>query len=80
MTVADRGPGLSPEHAEQAGQRFWRGGHGRQRQDGSGLGLSIVRAIGERFDVAFTLQGRDGGGLVTKLVVATQTEVSIRGQ
>lgn len=80
VTVADRGPGLSPEHAEQAGQRFWRGGHGRQRQDGSGLGLSIVRAIGERFDVAFTLQGRDGGGLVTKLVVATQTEVSIRGQ
>jgi two-component system sensor histidine kinase QseC len=80
VTVADRGPGLSPEQAEQAGRRFWRGDQGRQRQDGSGLGLSIVRAIAERFDAALTLQARDGGGLVTKLVVSTQAAATIRAQ
>jgi signal transduction histidine kinase len=46
ITVADEGPGLPPELAAAAFERFWRapaaGG------DGSGLGLAIVRAIAER--------------------------------
>ena len=46
LTVADEGPGLSPEEAEQAFERFWRGP--AARGEGSGLGLAIVRAIAER--------------------------------
>jgi two-component system OmpR family sensor kinase len=45
LTVADEGPGLAPEDAEQAFGRFWRGAGGRP---GSGLGLAIVRATAER--------------------------------
>ncbi len=69
LTVADRGPGLSPEQAAQVGRRFWRADQGRQRQDGSGLGISIVRAIAQRFGGALALQARDGGGLVAALTI-----------
>jgi two-component system, OmpR family, sensor kinase len=46
LTVADEGPGLSPEEVGRAFERFWRGPSARG--DGSGLGLAIVRAIAER--------------------------------
>jgi signal transduction histidine kinase len=45
LSVADEGKGLSPEEAEQAFGRFWRGAGGKP---GSGLGLAIVRATAER--------------------------------
>ena len=45
LTVSDEGPGLDRSVAEQAFERFWRGGHGGP---GSGLGLAIVRATAER--------------------------------
>lgn len=46
LWVRDTGVGLSPDDAERIFQRFVRGS-GRHREDGSGLGLSIVRAIAE---------------------------------
>ncbi len=52
LTVADEGPGLTPEQAEHAFERFWRGPTG-----GSGLGLAIVRAIAERHGGTVTVQG-----------------------
>ena len=67
LAVADRGPGLSPEQAAQIGRRFWRGDQGRQRKDGAGLGISIVRAIAERFGGTLTLRSRAGGGLIAEL-------------
>jgi signal transduction histidine kinase len=42
--VMDAGPGLAPEHAEAAFERFWRGPTSRSRP-GTGLGLAIVRAV-----------------------------------
>jgi two-component system sensor histidine kinase QseC len=64
ITVSDRGPGLTTEQASQIGQRFWRGDQGRQSKDGAGLGISIVRAIAERFGGTLELKPREGGGLV----------------
>jgi signal transduction histidine kinase len=46
VRVEDEGPGLPPDEAEQAFERFWRGSGARG--EGSGLGLAIVRAIAER--------------------------------
>jgi two-component system, OmpR family, sensor kinase len=46
LTVADEGPGLTPEQAAHAFERFWRGPGARE--DGSGLGLAIVRSVAER--------------------------------
>ncbi len=55
VTVADEGPGLSPEHAAHAFERFWRGPGARS--DGSGLGLAIVRAIAERHGGSISADG-----------------------
>ncbi|GGN35847.1 two-component sensor histidine kinase [Streptomyces kronopolitis] len=44
ITVADRGPGLSEDELDRIGDRFWRSGR-HQNVSGSGLGLSITRAL-----------------------------------
>ena len=45
VSVSDEGPGLEPDEAERAFERFWRG---NEDGAGSGLGLAIVRATAER--------------------------------
>ncbi len=52
LTVSDEGPGLTPEQAERAFDRFWRGPNG-----GSGLGLAIVKAIAERHGGGVSVAG-----------------------
>jgi signal transduction histidine kinase len=48
IEVADSGQGIAPGDAEQAFERFWRGGSEAARpQGGAGLGLAISRAIVE---------------------------------
>lgn len=69
ITVADRGPGLSQEQIAQIGRRFWRGDQGRKQGDGSGLGISIVRAISDRFGAQLRLRPRADGGLVAEISV-----------
>ncbi|MFG2141774.1 ATP-binding protein [Streptomyces sp. NPDC048650] len=44
ITVADRGPGLTEDELARIGDRFWRSGR-HQNVSGSGLGLSITRAL-----------------------------------
>ncbi|MEV6670634.1 HAMP domain-containing sensor histidine kinase [Streptomyces sp. NPDC051162] len=44
ITVADGGPGLTEEELTRIGDRFWRSNR-HQNVDGSGLGLSISRAL-----------------------------------
>lgn len=69
LSVTDQGSGLSPEQASQIGRRFWRGDQGRQHQDGAGLGISIVRAIAERFGGVLNLKPREEGGLVAEILI-----------
>jgi two-component system OmpR family sensor kinase len=48
LTVEDSGPGLAPQLADRAFDRFTRGDPARTRASGStGLGLAITRAIAE---------------------------------
>ena len=63
--VCDRGPGLNDDELVLATRRFWRLRSGR----GSGLGLSIVAAITERFGGSFELLQRPEGGLEAKLTL-----------
>ncbi|KNE79961.1 MULTISPECIES: sensor histidine kinase [Streptomyces] len=44
ITVADGGPGLTEEELDRIGDRFWRSNR-HQNVSGSGLGLSISRAL-----------------------------------
>jgi two-component system OmpR family sensor kinase len=48
VSVSDEGPGLAPDVADRAFERFYRGDPARSRETGgAGLGLSIVSAIVE---------------------------------
>lgn len=60
LGVVDDGPGLDPAVARRLGERFVKGRGSR----GSGLGLSIARAVIERHGGTLTMQpGHDGAGL-----------------
>jgi signal transduction histidine kinase len=55
LSVTDEGPGLTPEQAAHAFERFWRGRDAAT--PGSGLGLAIVRAIAERHGGGVAVDG-----------------------
>lgn len=59
FSVADAGPGMTDAEDRLATQRFWR----RQAGRGSGLGLSIVAAIAQRFGGTLLLERGSLGGL-----------------
>ena len=66
MTVTDEGPGITPEHLPYVFDRFFKGDSSRAIRlggggaDGSGLGLSIVKAITERHGGTATVQSKPG--------------------
>jgi len=63
IAVVDTGPGMSAEDASKAFDRFWRADAARQRNgSGSGLGLSIVRAIVESHGGTTAIDSRRGSG------------------
>ncbi len=63
LEVRDEGPGLPPELAAHAFERFSRGDGSRSRDaGGSGLGLAIVAAIAEAHDGTVALANLPGSG------------------
>jgi two-component system, NtrC family, sensor histidine kinase PilS len=65
LDVADRGPGIAPEHAEQIFEPFYTGQPG-----GNGLGLYISRELCERNGAGLRYQSRPGGGSVFRVIFA----------
>jgi len=57
VAVLDRGPGLPPGEEETVFER-----HRSRRAGGTGLGLSVARAIAEAHEGSLTAHPRDGGG------------------
>lgn len=63
VTVADAGPGLTPEHAATVFDRFARGDASRSRHaGGAGLGLAIARSIVEAHGGTLELATAPGAG------------------
>jgi len=63
VTVSDTGSGIAPEHLPHVFDRFYKVDPSRTGESaGSGLGLSIVKAIVERHGGAVTAMSRPGGG------------------
>lgn len=63
LEVADSGPGVPPERAEQIFQRFYRMDAGRTRKvGGTGLGLSIARNTARNFGGEVLLKSRRAEG------------------
>ncbi len=63
VEVQDDGPGLTPEQADRAFERFYRADASRTRASGgSGLGLSIVAAVAEAHGGRAGVRPAPGGG------------------
>ncbi|HHB12241.1 MAG TPA: phosphate regulon sensor histidine kinase PhoR [Chromatiales bacterium] len=63
LVVADRGPGIEPEHLERLTERFYRVDKGRSRErGGTGLGLSIVRHVLMRHGGRIEIESTPGEG------------------
>jgi signal transduction histidine kinase len=63
LSVADAGPGIPPEHLPHVFDRFFKADASRasgQGTGGSGLGLSIVKAIVERHGGSVSVDSRPG--------------------
>jgi signal transduction histidine kinase len=74
IAVRDTGPGIPPEHLPHVFDRFYKVDPSRTTSEatsGSGLGLSIVKAIVERHDGTITASNSPEGGAVFELVLPT---------
>ncbi len=67
ISVRDTGPGIAPEHLPLIFDRFYKVDAARKASGGSGLGLSIVRAIIERH--GGIVSARNEGGAVFEIVL-----------
>jgi two-component system sensor histidine kinase BaeS len=60
LTVSDNGVGIPPEHLPHVFDRFYKADQSRLQAGGSGLGLSIVKAIVERHGGSVAVRSRQG--------------------
>jgi len=69
VTVADEGPGVSPEQAERIFDKFERLGRDSDggKDKGSGLGLYISRRLAEAMEGSLTVGSASGGGALFTL-------------
>ena len=70
VEVRDEGPGMPPDQAARAFERFYRADPGRARdRGGSGLGLAIVRAVAAAHSGTATLVSSPGAGTTVTVEV-----------
>jgi len=69
ITVSDSGMGISPEHLPHVFDRFYKADQSRSQAGGSGLGLSIVKAIVERHGGTVSVRSRQGVETVFEIVL-----------
>ena len=69
LTIADNGVGIPPEHLPHVFDRFYKADQSRLQSGGSGLGLSIVKAIVERHGGSVAVRSRQGVETVFEIVL-----------
>ena len=65
LEIADRGPGVPPEHVERIFEPFFSG-----RRGGTGLGLFLARELAQTNGATLLYEPRTGGGSIFRLVFA----------
>jgi signal transduction histidine kinase len=79
LTVRDTGPGIPEQHLPLIFERFFKVDAARKAAGGSGLGLSIVKAIVERHGGRITARN-DNGAVFEIVLPSDQGEPAPRGQ
>ncbi len=67
LQIADRGPGIPPEHSAEVFRPFHR--VGAQPDGGTGLGLAIVKGFADAMGIGVELRSGPDGGLAARLVI-----------
>ena len=79
LWVRDHGPGV-PDDPERLFERFFRGDSSRTRgagSEGSGLGLSIARAVAQAHGGTLTAANAPGGGAVFSVTLPDRADASV---
>lgn len=74
IEVEDEGPGIAPGERERVFERFYRV-RAESTPPGSGLGLSIVRALAERMGASVRLEAGAGGRGTCAIIVFREARV-----
>ena len=75
LEVADRGPGLTPDQADRAFERFYRADQARARKGGgTGLGLAIVAALVTAHGGAVRVEPTPRGGATFRIALPLAPE------
>jgi signal transduction histidine kinase len=69
IEIADQGPGIDEHEHERLFERFYRGEAGRAAAAGTGLGLSVVEALANRWTGRARLTNRHEGGALAELTL-----------
>jgi two-component system sensor histidine kinase KdpD len=79
VEIADRGPGIDEDECEKVFQKFYRGSRAKRRDGGSGLGLTICRAVARAHGGHIAIRPRPGGGTSVELVLPATAEDDASG-
>lgn len=76
LEVADQGPGMTPEHAARAFDRFYRADRSRNHSGGAntGLGLAIARSIARAHNGDVELHTALAKGSTFRLTLPVQNQ------
>jgi two-component system, OmpR family, sensor histidine kinase KdpD len=74
VTVSDRGPGLPHGQEDRVFEKFFRADRAAKRGQGTGLGLTIARAIVAAHGGTMTAHNRDGGGAAFRIRIPLSNE------
>jgi two-component system sensor histidine kinase KdpD len=66
VDVCDRGPGVALPEREKVFDKFYRGQAAKRNDGGTGLGLTICRAVARAHDGDMNILSRDGGGAIVR--------------
>jgi signal transduction histidine kinase len=69
VEIDDEGPGIPPEEAPHIFERFYRGRDANRAGEGSGLGLSIARAILDAHGGAISVESTPGHGTTMRFTL-----------
>jgi two-component system, sensor histidine kinase len=79
IDVTDTGPGIPPDHLDRIWEEFHQVGNSeRDRTQGLGLGLAIVRRLAELLGMTVDVQSRPGGGSVFSVGVPIGDPTGLR--
>jgi cell cycle sensor histidine kinase DivJ len=74
LVIGDTGIGISPGDLERLGAPYEQAGDAQQRARGSGLGLSLVRALSELHGGEMSIQSTLGAGTIVAVRLPVVTE------